>query len=403
MKLKSSLHKGDSDVSRMNRIRVLELIREEKEITRLDIISRTGLSAPTVSRIIETLFSKKLIIQKELGESSGGRPPQILKLNSKNNYVIGIDIGGDFIRGIYSNLDGEFIYEIHIPTEIEIGFDGIMKKIGGLIKKLQSRGEGDDRKVFGVGISVAGVVDRSTEEVLYSPVLNWENVDVKKALKKYTDLSISIGNVANLISIGELFYGIGSSYHSFISINLEYGIGAGIVLNREPFLGSTGFSGELGHILVQEDHGRLGRDGIKGTLEAHASSYEMVNIIKEQIEDGENSVFGDAKGTITIYDIIEAGKDGDALSIQVLDNATELIAKSVDTLIKLFDPEAVTISGGISIRDSFFNDILEKLAKTSLPNHPVIVPVIPSTFNEQGALMGAFSLVLNKIMNLEYE
>ncbi|GAB5409120.1 MAG: xylose repressor [Balneolaceae bacterium] len=403
MKSKKSLLKSESDVSRINRTKVLQLIREEKEITRLDIISKTGLSAPTISRITETLRSKKLIVQEELGQSSGGRPPQILRLNSKNNFVIGIDIGGDFIRAIYSNLDGEFIYEIHIPTEIELGFKGIMKKVGGLIQKLEERGEGDDRRVFGVGIAVAGVVDRKTEKVLYSPVLNWENVDVKEVLKNYTDLNISIGNVANLIAIGELFYGIGSTFDSFIAINLEYGIGTGIVINRELFLGSSGFSGELGHIVIQEDEQRLGRDGIEGTLEAHASSYEMVNIIKERIAKGEHSILEDLKGSISIYDVVDAAKEGDKLSIEVLDLATDLIAKSVDTLIKLFDPEAVTISGGISIKESFFDDILKKLEKTSLPNHPTIVPVIPSTFKEQGALMGAFSLVLNKIMRLDYE
>ena len=114
MRSKIYLKENESDVSTLNRVRVLQLIREEKEITRLDIIGKTGLSAPTISRIIDALLSKKLIIQEELGESSGGRPPQIIRLNSKNNYVIGVDIGGDFIRAIYSNLDGEFIYEIHI-------------------------------------------------------------------------------------------------------------------------------------------------------------------------------------------------------------------------------------------------------------------------------------------------
>lgn len=403
MKVKNSLFNGESDISRINRTKVLQLIREEKEITRLDIISKTGLSAPTVSRITETLLSKKFIVQEELGESSGGRPPQILRLNSKNNYVIGIDIGGDFIRAIYSNLDGEFIYEIHIPTEMELGFEGIMKKVGGLIQKLEKRGDGDERRVFGVGIAIAGVVDRKTEHVLYSPVLNWEHVDVKNTLKKYTDLSISIGNVANMIAIGELFYGIGSDFDSFISVNLEYGIGAGIVINRELFLGSSGFSGELGHIVIQNHNKRLGRDGIQGTLEAHASSYEMVDIIKERIGNGEHSILKDLKGLINIYDIIDAAKEGDTLSINVLNSATELIAKSIDTLIKLFDPEAVTVSGGISIKDSFFNEVLKKLEKTSLPNHPAVVPVIPSTYKEQGALMGAFSLVLDKIMRLEYD
>ena len=91
-----------------NKLRVLGLIRNKQETTRTEIIKLTQLSAPTVTKIIEGLIKEKLVKQDEVGSSHGGRPPQIIKFDSKNNYVIGIDIGGTFLRAALSNLYGEF-------------------------------------------------------------------------------------------------------------------------------------------------------------------------------------------------------------------------------------------------------------------------------------------------------
>ena len=113
-----------------NQVKVLQLIRNKKEITRADIIKLTQLSAPTVTRTIEALLEKKIIKQDEVGSSKGGRPPQIIRFDSQNNYVIGIDIGATFVRAALSNLDGEFIYEVHLPTAINEGFTGMMEQVG---------------------------------------------------------------------------------------------------------------------------------------------------------------------------------------------------------------------------------------------------------------------------------
>ena len=174
--------------STQNKVRVLELIRNKKEITRADIIKMTQLSAPTVTRIIEALLEKKLITHDEVGASKKGRPPQIIRFDAKNNYVIGIDIGGSSVRAALSNLDGEFIFEIHQPTAIVLGFEGVMDQVGHLIKKLLDRAESKNEGVFGIGVSVCGIVNNRTGVIAYSPIFNWSNVDLKKALSKYTIL-----------------------------------------------------------------------------------------------------------------------------------------------------------------------------------------------------------------------
>lgn len=385
-----------------NRIRVLQLIRDKKEITRADIIKGTGLSAPTVTRIVEALLEKKIIKQDELGSSNGGRPPQIIRFDSKDNFVIGIDISGTFVRAAFSNLDGEFLYEIHLPIEAERGIDGVMEQVGELIHKLLNRSNSNKERVFGIGVSICGIVNNHTGVVDYIPVFNWKNIDVKKALGKYTDLPISVGNVAHLIAQGELLYGIGKKYKSFISINLGYGIGSGIIINGEPFYGADGYSGEIGHIVVNQESEKKGREGIYGTLEALASGYGIVDIARERMEAGEVSSLSDQMETLSTTVIMKAAMNGDDLATDLINCSADYIGISIDTLIKLFNPEAITLSGGLSETGDFFvKKIRKKVASISLPLYKEEIPISVSSFGEEASLMGAFSLILQNILRLE--
>lgn len=385
-----------------NRIRVLKLIRNESEITRADIILKTGLSAPTVTRIVEELLAKKIIKQEDFGVSNGGRPPQIIRFDSKNNFVIGVDIGGTFIRAAFSNLDGEFLYEIHLPTEVDQGFDGVMLQVGELIQKLLNRASSKKDSVFGIGVAVCGFVNKHTEMVDYAPVLNWRNVDVKKALHSYTDLKISVGNVANLIAQGELFYGVGKLYNSFITLNLDYGIGSGIIINREPFYGAQGYSGEIGHTVVNQLSTLKSREGVNGTLEALASGYGIKDIVQRRINEGHSSSLATQGDSLSSRSILKAAIAGDQLAREVIEAAADHIGTSIDTLIKLFNPEAITLSGGLSSNEDFFvRRIKERVSALSLPMHTENIPISCSSFGEEASLMGAFSLILQSILRLE--
>lgn len=93
-------------MSRLNKREVLQLIKKEGTISRTDIGNTTGLTAPTVSIIVEHLVNHEKLVQYiGVGESSGGRRPVMLRFNGKENYVIGIDLGATFIRGVLSDFE----------------------------------------------------------------------------------------------------------------------------------------------------------------------------------------------------------------------------------------------------------------------------------------------------------
>jgi N-acetylglucosamine repressor len=389
--------------ARSNKIKVLRLIRDEREITRSEIIKISGLSAPTVTRIVESLVQMQLIQSDGTGESIGGRRPQIIRFSAKINFVIGIDIGGTFIRSALSNLDGDFIYEIQVPTNIKSGFEGVMDQVGELINKLTNRAKQNKLELWGVGVAICGMVNKNTNLVEYSPIFNWRNVDVKQALSKYTSLDVVLGNVVQLFALGERLYGIGKSYNNFICLNLGYGIGSGIIADGKLFDGADGIAGEVGHIVVDGKSKRKGMEGVTGTLEALASGYGIADIAQELSRENESSSLNNLDASaIDAKSVFEAARNNDELANEVLDDVANYLSISIDTLIKLFNTECIVLSGGlIEHEDIVFNKIRDKMKNYSMKALSRSVPIVQSSFGENAALLGAFSLILEKILNLE--
>ena len=399
-----SFQTGRSDSQgNLNKIKVLQLIRNNKEITRSEIIRLSGLSAPTVTRIVESLVRLNLIQTEGLGSSVGGRPPQLIRFRSKENFVIGIDLGATFIRSALSNLDGEFIFEIHLPTNLKQGFAGVMEQVGEVIGRLSERARQSSLSLWGIGIAVCGMVNKNTGIVEYSPIFGWKNVNVQEALAKFTNLKIALGNVTHLIALGELLYGVGKDYKNFICINLGYGIGSGIIIDGKLFNGADGIAGEVGHIVLEKNSNRIGLEGIRGTLEALASGYGLADIARELAKsDSLSTLYPMNPEDIDAKIVFEEAKGGDRLANEILDGVAVSLGIGIDTLIKLFNTECIVLSGGLVQNSDFMIEKLrEKVADYSLSGISRMVPIVKAGYGMNAALMGSFSLILEKILMLE--
>lgn len=387
----------------LNKIKVLQLIRNQQEITRAEIIQKTGLSAPTVTRIVESLVQLNLIQTDRVGSSIGGRPPQLIHFRARENYVVGIDLGATYIRSALSNLDGEFLFEIHVPTNLKKGFDGVMDQVGELIGKLSERARQKSVSIWGIGIAVCGMINKNSGIVEYSPIFGWKNVNIQEALSKYTNLKISIGNVTQLIALGELLYGVGKNYSNFICLNLGYGIGAGIISDGKLFGGADGIAGEVGHMVIDRSSKRKGQEGVAGTLEALASGYGIADIARELAGTNPGSILNTFEPEdIDAKMVFEAAKNDDFLSLEIVDEISRNISIGIDTMIKLFNTECIVLSGGLVKGDDLLLDKIRKqVEEYSLCGVSRTVPIVKAGFGENAALMGSFSLILEKILLLE--
>ena len=408
MTISDNQKKNASYINRLNKVEVLRLIRESGKISRADIVKQTKLSAPTVTRIVDALINENLVVMVGEGDSTGGRPPKLIKFDGTSRYVIGIDLGTTSIRGAISDLEGLFITEIETPTDLQGGFQKIIQQVGQLINKLIKRSKLKEETILGVGLAVAGLINHKTGIVAYSPNFNWKNVDIKKELKKHIELNIPVfyDNVSRVTALGELLYGIGKEHKNFICVNVGYGIGAGIIIQGNLFYGFNGFTGELGHLVLDSNSPYVGKDGIRGCLEALSSGYGIAEIAKTRISEGAKTQIlqdiGNDLEKISAQVVINAAKAGDPLALEIFDFALHYLGIGVDTLIKLFDPEAIVFSGGLTKSGKvFFEKLQTNIFKHQLSLEENNLQVLPSSFKEDATLIGAFSLIISKILQFE--
>jgi glucokinase-like ROK family protein len=388
-----------------NKRMLLKLIKLNQQISRSDLAKATGLTPPTVTRIVDELvYSKNLAEYIGTGDSSGGRPPVMVKFKNEGNYIIGIDLGATYIRGCLVDLNAKFIYEIQVPTEIEKGFSSINEKMVQLIQRLKSRKE-EGSRIWGVGIGIAGLVDSKTGIIEFSPDFEWSDIDLRKELEDLLDLPFFYDNSTRLMALGELKLGSRPDIKNFAVINMGYGIASGLVVNGKLVKGHSGFAGEFGHIPVDKNSTVKCKCGMYGCLEAMASGLRIEELGKKELAENNSEILknlchGNPK-LISAEVIAKAAKSGDQACLNIYNDAMEYLSKGIGTIANLLNPEIIYLGGGISLNGQFLFDMINsKKTKYLLPSNAKL-PILPSTFGEHATAIGAVSLVLEKIMNLD--
>lgn len=394
----SSLHHANKKI-------LLKLIQLKKQISRSELTKITGLTPPTVARLVDELVENdKLAEYVGVGNSSGGRPPVIIRYKSENNYIIGIDLGATYIRGCLVDLEANFISEIQIPTEIDHGFTVILDKITHLIKRLENRKE-NDSKIWGIGLGVAGLVNRETGVIERSPDFGWTNIDFRKELKNKLDYPFFYDNSTRLMALGELNLGANQGIRNFAVINMGFGIASGLVIEGKLVKGNTGFAGEFGHIMVDTNSKVKCKCGMYGCLEALASGHRISELGKREMKNNKGSILWEqCHGNIDLITAEIIGKSarkGDATSIKIYEEITDYLCTGIGIISNLLNPGIIYIGGGISLNGEFLYEMIQKKVTKYLIKPNANLKILPSTFGEQATSIGAVSLVLEKIMNLE--
>lgn len=394
-------------ILKLNTRKVLKLIRDNPLISRAEIAKLSGLSAPTVSRIVDDLIRDGLVEEMGMGSSNGGRRPNLLRFCPNNNFIIGIDLGTTNIYGVLANLEAEIISEEKTPTRVEEGFYSIMDRTFEVIERLKARLGKKQVHLCGIGMAVAGLINKKRNIVEFSPNFHWHDVDIVGYLAQKTSIPIFFDNVTRVMALGELCYGVGRKYKNFICVNVGYGIGAGIIINGQPLLGTHGMAGEFGHITLEKDSKIQCYCGNFGCLEALSSGNGIARAARLELENGAKSILSDMcngdLSNLTAEMVAEAAKKGDAVAWNVFHRAAEYLGIGISALINLFNPEAIVIGGGVTqAGDILFDTVRSTVKARALNKISREVEILPATFGLKAAVMGAVSLILQKVLNLDY-
>jgi predicted NBD/HSP70 family sugar kinase len=383
------------------RLRILNILRNQGPATKRDIAQALGINLTTVSKLVNDLFfSGNYIKVAGDDDSSGGRKPKLYALNNAAGYVIGIDIGGENLRFMLTDICGCIIKSYKKENKIGSSREKMINEILENINKICEVSQLPQKRVLGIGISISGIIDSNTGVSLYCPNIDGlNNFEVKKYFENKTGMHFFIDDSVRCMTIAEKHYGAAKSYDNFLFVGLGKGIGLGIYVNGKIYRGSNGLAGELGHITVSED-GPVCNCGNKGCLEAIASSSGIVKRAAEGMNHGIITSLSSIKkgdySALTVEDIAEAAKSGDKFAYSIINRTGEYIGIAIATALNLFGTELVVLGGGISMSGNIMLDAIKRTVQIrALEVVSKKVRIIRSELDEFNAAWGAATKYIN--------
>ncbi len=381
----------------LNQAAIMALIRMHEKLSRKELSDLTGLSPTACGSITRQLIEDGFLHEIGPGESTGGRKPVMLEMKPNSYFAAGFDIGMKYIRMVIADLTGQILVEKSLEYGVEItvadAIGLIEKELAALIRENALRRE----RFLGCGISIPGLVDRSTNQVVMAPNLSWDHVDLRAKAAETLKMPVFIENEAMCSAICEHWIGKCKSIGNFVCINVESGIGAGIFIGESLYRGYSGSAGEIGHLIVQED-GRPCGCGNKGCLETYASVRYMLQEVNGQIERGYESKQIKPGAIIHWNELVEAAENGDILCMQVLREGAIFLGSAIAFLINALNPEAIII--GKSFKD-YAHLVMETLVLTTkekaLPHPASGVQVMTSEFGMNSSALGAAMIPIKKV------
>ncbi|HZG15256.1 MAG TPA: ROK family transcriptional regulator [Candidatus Bathyarchaeia archaeon] len=384
----------------LNKSTILNVIRLQGPISRAEIAKLTKLTPPTVTNIVGELLESGLVVESELGESSGGRKPIMLRIDSSRYTVIGIYAGAKRVRGIMSTLDGQVVLhgEERIPAEPDAQtFLGILHRV---IRQMIEQTDPAIHTVLGIGIGMHGLVDPHQGISIFAPNLNLRNLHVKESVEKEFALPVEVENDVRALALGESWFGQGKGLANFICINVGTGVGAGIYLEGKLFQGASYTAGEMGHTTI-DVHGPKCSCGNYGCLEAIVSGPAIALRAKQAIAEGRETLLAQwqkSGETISGELVYRAARRGDELSRELLARTGEYLGVGLANLINTLNPSRIIVSGGVSKAGELVLEPLQKtVAARSLQSSAEAVTIVTSQLGEHAMAIGAVTLFLEKM------
>jgi glucokinase len=284
--------------------------------------------------------------------------------------IIGVDIGGTKIAaGLVDSTSGDVIQAVKAPTPKD-GNESILGAVGELTEQLL---QAAPHELIGIGVGIPGFVDREKGIALTASNLNYRNMPVTQyILERFNRLSY-MENDTNAGTLGEKWFGCGKGLQHFIYLAIGTGIGGGLIFNGKLYLG-RGNAGEIGHMII-EPNGETCVCGTPGCLEALASGSSIARHAIAKLKEGGCSSMCDnlaMEKIITAEGVVNAARAGDSLAMEVMAEAGKALAMNLVSLVRLLDPEAIIIGGGVSQAKDLLSEVILSAIPTARFRHHLI-------------------------------
>ncbi|WP_126246878.1 ROK family transcriptional regulator [Chitinophaga rhizosphaerae] len=381
--------------------KILAYFTQHNDATIADLARELNASTPKVTHLLNDLLQEGLVNDYGKIDSTGGRKPNIYGMAPDAGFFVGVEVKKfhinigllDFKRNLVRSVE-------KIPYELQntaASLDELCSIISRFIDELSVPRE----KIMGMGVNLTGRINYATG-YSYS-FFHFNEEPLSKVIESKVGIRTFLENDSRAMAYGEFSSGTVNQEKNVLFINLDHGIGLGILINGQLYYGKSGFAGEFGHIPFFNNE-LICHCGKKGCLETEASGQALVRNFQAKLREGFSTVVmrkHKQPDQVTLDDIIQAANSDDTLAIELVAEIGEKLGKGIAVLINLFNPELVILGGSLSTT----GDIIRLPIKSAINKYSLSLvnndtQLMLSRLGEKAGVIGACLLVRNKLLSL---
>ena len=385
-------------------VAVLDEVRLGQSSSIAELVARTGLTRGIVAQRVGELLDRGLLVEGELGQSTGGRPPRQFRFRADAGHVLVADLGATSIDVALTSLDGRILGHHDEPADVSAGPERCLERVDELFDSLLRTTRDLSGSLWGIGIAVPGPVEFSTGRPISPPIMpGWDGYPVRGRFAERYRAPVWVDNDVNVLALGESRAGIAVGHSDVVVIKVGTGIGAGIISDGRIHRGAQGSAGDVGHIQVVEDPDVVCRCGNIGCLEALAGGAALARDGEAIALEGRSERLRlalERNGSVSAIDVARAASFGDPVATALLQAAGRRIGQMLAGVVNFFNPSMVVIGGGVAQSgDQLLASIREAVYRRSLPLATRDLVVQRSSLGGLAGVIGASSMVVDQLFS----
>jgi predicted NBD/HSP70 family sugar kinase len=365
-------------IRKLNEQLLLEQLRGRGAVSRSELASSSGLSKPTVGLALASLERAELV--RHAGRTAGGRGRTALlyEIRSDAGFVLGLDVGREFVRGAVADLAGTVRARRSTSARSSSGTGRVRELAAFADDLLRDGGVERERVLLQTVVGSPGVVEPDGSALRMAANLpGWERPAVLRDLRRLLGDGTTIENDVDAATVAERDHGHGRDVSTFAFVSVGTGIGMGLVVDGKLHRGAHGAAGEIAFLPLADEPDDTRAARRHGALEAAASSAAVVRAARRAGIRARSA-----------RSVFSAAATGDAAAREVVAGEAAIVARALTAIVAVVDPELIVLGGGIGRAPGFAEAVGAELARLS----PVAPEVRPSALGEDVVVDGCLAV-----------
>jgi glucokinase len=373
---------------------ILKLLRESGTCSRADLVRASGLSAPTVTNVVKDLLAANLVEPLGEGESSGGRPPDLIRFKAERGCLLGVEITAAAISFLLTDLNGsELAVRTVALSKRRTTPDAICAYIGEEMKALLKKQRKSAEQLLATVVGVPAIVNVDEGSVLsISTLQGWRSVPLRSMLSKLVSCPVLVENDMNLAALGEQFRGAARSERDFVLIHLGANVGAGIYLGDKVYRGTHWSAGEIGYMRLPSISRRAPAIHEFGELESVLTSSGILKSWRETCGKASHSA-KHSQQAVDATAVLNLAQAGDSCAAKLIRQRAEIAADIVINVSLILNPGLILLGGEIGSHPVMIDFVRQQLEGSEF----AVTKIKPSAMGDRSALWGSIALALEAL------